>query len=648
MKHLLIMALLMAAIVYVFFFMPLGDVGPYRCAMEASDGHIASVQIPLKRLNKELPEDWEPYDYMVLEMRTSTAQRFLLGIETDSAIHEKRTHLLPKAWVRVSIPLAYYREKPAPGADLAATVNKPLTVGFMHIEGGTVGPLDHVKGLSLRMYTPLDHPVIEIRSLTLSKEDAGNAYLDTVPYIDRFGQWALEDFEGKVHSEEELRAAWAVEDDSLEWSRRPYSASRYGGFAGLFQPRLEATGVFRVTCRDSIWWFVDPDGYLFLSTGVNGLSPGGGGNISRRPGLEHLYETAAEPAGQDNAGGRGAGRGGFGGASFGQQNLQLRYGNDSQWRDRWAEKTRQRMEVWGLNTGGNGKPYMGYMSVRVPMVAGLQDVYGEQFGQQVEDALRANFENNRHNPLLIGYFSGNEPAWLFQEERVCSLILEAGDSPMQRALKAWLAAGDTPERRRQFVYDTFRKYLTTIKQVKDKYDPEHLNLGIRFGQSVPPSDEILQICKDLFDVFSFNTYREAPNREYMDYVYGKTGLPMILGEFHFGTIDRGMAPGLVQVADQRERAVAYQYFSEQAFSHPALIGTAWFQYNDQGLTGRGDGERYNIGLVDVTDRPYPITGGIAWSANRMYGVHAGTTEPTTRRAKGIQGNEDDLVSSSNQ
>ncbi|MBQ5996805.1 MAG: hypothetical protein IJL64_02925, partial [Bacteroidales bacterium] len=92
MKHLLIMALLMAAIVYVFFFMPLGDVGPYRCAMEASDGHIASVQIPLKRLNKDLPEDWEPYDYMVLEMRTSTAQRFLLGIETDSAIHEKRTH----------------------------------------------------------------------------------------------------------------------------------------------------------------------------------------------------------------------------------------------------------------------------------------------------------------------------------------------------------------------------------------------------------------------------------------------------------------------------------------------------------------------------------------------------------------------------
>ena len=107
MKHLVIMLAIMAAIVYVFFFMPLGDAATYRCVMTAPDGHVASVRIPLRQLGRDLPSDWEPYDYMVLEMRTSTAQRFLLGIETDSAIHEKRTHLLPKAWVRVSIPLAY-------------------------------------------------------------------------------------------------------------------------------------------------------------------------------------------------------------------------------------------------------------------------------------------------------------------------------------------------------------------------------------------------------------------------------------------------------------------------------------------------------------------------------------------------------------
>ena len=30
-----------------------------------------------------------------------------------------------------------------------------------------------------------------------------------------------------------------------------------------------------------------------------------------------------------------------------------------------------------------------------------------------------------------------------------------------------------------------------------------------------------------------------------------------------------------------------------------------FQYLDQPLTGRADGENYNIGFVDATDDPYP-------------------------------------------
>lgn len=677
MKHLFIMLAIMAAIVYVFFFMDLGLDSTYKYTFQSEGVKVSSVLIPLDKLNKELPTDWEDYEYMVLEMRTSTAQRFLLGIETDSQVYEKRMHLMPQAWVRVSIPLTYYREKPKPGADLAATVNKPLKVGFMHIEGGAVGPLTNVKGLSIKYYTPLDDPEIEIKSLTLSKEDMGNAYLDTIPYIDRFGQWTRSDFEGKVYSEEELRAAWAKEDSVLALGNTPYSASIYGGFAAV-APR-EATGFFRVEKIDGIWWFVDPEGYQFLSVGVNGLSTGGGGNQSRDEALANLYEEStteiaaqggmpqpgdrpqqqgapqqgapqqggAMPQQQGGRANRG-GFGGFGGSSFGMKNQQLRYGSDNTWRDKWAALTLQRMNAWGLNTGGNSKPYMSYMTARTSTVAGLPDVYGEGFAEQVENSLRNMFESNKDNPLIIGYFSGNEPSWLEQEERVCSLILEADDCPMKQALQAYLQDGDTPERRKAFVYQTFRTYLETIKAVKDKYDPNHLNLGIRFGHANPPADEILQICKDLFDVYSFNTYRLAPNRAYMDTVYAKTGLPMILGEFHFGTIDRGMAPGLVQVANQQERAVAYQYFSEQAFSHPALIGTSWFQYTDQGLTGRNDGERYNIGMVDVTDQPYPLTQGIAKTASRMYDVHNGKLQPTDQKPLGVQGNEDDLSSSSNQ
>ena len=36
-----------------------------------------------------------------------------------------------------------------------------------------------------------------------------------------------------------------------------------------------------------------------------------------------------------------------------------------------------------------------------------------------------------------------------------------------------------------------------------------------------------------------------------------------------------------------------------------LVGTHWFQFGDQATTGRGDGENYQIGFLDVCDTPYP-------------------------------------------
>jgi hypothetical protein len=605
---------------------------------------IASAYFPLEQLGPDMPADWEAYEYLVLEIRSSSAQRFLLGIDTDNGLHEKRTHIFPKVWVRLSVPLDYFRSKPEPSRDLAATVNRPLTVGFMHIEGGTVGPLTGVKGLSLRMYTPIGDPEIEIRSVSLAVDDPGNAYLGTTPYVDEFGQWTLSDFEGKVSSLEELRQQWRQEEASLKAGDFGYS--QYGGY---LRHKVEATGFFRVEKIDDRWWFVDPQGCLFLSLGIDGIRAGGGGSYSAADGLEGVFAQAPPPPTQD-----GRGRSRY--MSFGEQNLRLRHGDD--WLDQWRSMTLRRMDAWGLNTLANGsdsglqdsgrKAFLMQLRIRVPSVLGLQDVYAPQFEQNVEDSLRETCTRYRDNPWLIGYFVGNEPAWLEQEPRICGLILSGDETSMKAALQQYLRDGDTPQRRRDFVFRTFRTYLETVDRVMEKCDPHHLNLGIRFGHANPPADEILAVCKEVFDVFSFNTYRLAPNVEYMNVIAEKTGLPMILGEYHFGTIDRGMAPGLVQVADQQERAVAFRYFTEHAFSHPSLIGTGWFQYSDQGLTGRRDGERYNIGIVDVTDRPYPIVQGIIQAAQHIYDVHAGTIAPTTRVPRGVRGNEDDLKSVSNQ
>jgi hypothetical protein len=50
---------------------------------------------------------------------------------------------------------------------------------------------------------------------------------------------------------------------------------------------------------------------------------------------------------------------------------------------------------------------------------------------------------------------------------------------------------------------------------------------------------------------------------------------------------------------------AYETYVRSALARPEIVGVHWFQYIDEPLTGRFDGENYNIGFVDVTDTPYP-------------------------------------------
>ena len=159
-----------------------------------------------------------------------------------------------------------------------------------------------------------------------------------------------------------------------------------------------------------------------------------------------------------------------------------------------------------------------------------------------------------------------------------------------------------------------------------RHDPNHLNLGLRFGGGVPPA-EMLRASKS-FDVYSMNVYSTSVNPKVMEEIYKVTGRPILVGEFHFGVPGRGLAAGLVQVRDQAERGVAYRYYVEQAASFPAFIGSSWFQWVDQPVTGRMDGENYNIGLVDVTDRPYtPLIEAMKTTHRRLYGVHAGKIPP---------------------
>ncbi|MGV8092015.1 MAG: hypothetical protein AB2L24_09150, partial [Mangrovibacterium sp.] len=121
-------------------------------------------------------------------------------------------------------------------------------------------------------------------------------------------------------------------------------------------------------------------------------------------------------------------------ASFSLWNLYRRYGDD--YRGRSREMIIKRMDKWGLNTIANWSDQEVFnMNKKAFMLQlrdigidhglmGLSDVYTPDFNFKVEESCKKFVEPYKNNSWLIGYFIGNEPAWLEQEERLCSMILD--------------------------------------------------------------------------------------------------------------------------------------------------------------------------------------------------------------------------------
>ncbi len=557
------------------------------------EGTRSERKWPIKELSSDLPSDWSPFKYMTLELCSSTTQRFELSIYDRTGIRKLQIHPFQGVWIRASIPLIHYQKMNTEGMDMAAiwkTARPGYWIGFT----GSVGPITNIDSLGVAMHLPVGEPTLEIRNVRLTMAPEDTIFTDK-PLVDEFGQWIPADWPGKAASLDDLNASWKEEEKSLQ-AENP-GISKYGGFAGK---KGKATGFFHVEKSDGKWWFIDPEGCLFFSNGSCCIEDGM--SLARVDGRRYIFAALPPDAGKRD-----------GINSFYTWNLLRRYGPD--WYQKWTEITALRMKSWGINTIGNwSDPSLG-QSHKTAYVAtlhgwgiesgkmGMPDIYAPGYAAMVDSAASSQCRQLKNDPYLLGYFIGNELPWPGREDELAGVLLDGEATPMQAAFKEFLAQGDSPERRKEFIHQAFARFLSVVCTAVKKYDPNHLNLGLRFG--VTPADEIIGISRKYFDVFSINHYGyEAPLDE-IKRIYDLTGLPVVIGEFHFGTPGRGLAPGLAQTSNMEERAVAYRYYVENAASHPALIGAHWFQWIDQPSTGRYDGENYNIGLVDVTDRPYP-------------------------------------------
>jgi len=471
--------------------------------------------------------------------------------------------------------------------------------------------------------------------------------------VDEWGQYTGEDWSGKLH----LDGEWATrrEAEERELAEKPVLPERdeWGGWAA--GPRLEDRGFFRTAKINGQWWLVTPGGRLFFSAGIDCVRPASPTFVTGREAMFSWLPPSDHPLARyygwttSTQGPVKEGRT----YDFHSANLDRKYGPG--FMDRWSGSALARLRSWGFNTVGNWSDSSVY-SHGVPWVStthysgnfrwitvgssGMGDPFDPEFEKAVRSTLARTLQPALGDPYCVGHFVDNEMPWgstatdaaRYQAALAVAAVKSESLPARQEFIRLLQARYDTlailnqawgtkfetwqavtappapfttaaQEDLGAFTRHFARQYFRTVRQAIRSIDPDHLYLGSRFHIYTP---EVLEAAAEFVDVISFNIYQARIEPARWAFL-NDLDKPAIIGEFHFGALDRGMFhTGLVAATDQESRAAMFKEYLRSVTDHPSFVGAHWFQYTDQPLTGRTlDGENYNIGFVTVTDASYP-------------------------------------------
>lgn len=474
------------------------------------------------------------------------------------------------------------------------------------------------------------------------------------PFIDRYGQFKHKEWPGKIHSDAELQVAREAEEKDLAANPGPADWDEFGGWSA--GPSRKATGRFRVEKIDGNWWMIDPLGKLYWSHGpvrINASSA-----VTPLDGRKHYFEDLPEKDSplsefyftndtvlKDLYDVRGI-KETF---DFSSANAWRKYGGEGWW-EKYADLAHRRLRSWGMNTIANSSdvrialqnrtPFCDRIMMQSPFLDGaadglwwkFRDPFHPEFRKSIHEQLLER-QAETQSPYCFGFFVDNELNWGDRTSLAEWTLKSSASQPAKQIFverlrkkyetieglnEAWggsygsweklLELKATPpkgatEDCAEFSADMVREYFKVIKEEFTKNAPGTLYLGCRYC-GIPRAD-FLKIAAEYCDVLSFNIYSFSLKDFRLPEGIDK---PILVSEFHFGALDRGMLHWtLIGVENQEERGQAYFNYVESALKHPNFVGVHWHQYSEQATTGRFDGENFQNGLVDVCDTPYPET-----------------------------------------
>jgi len=532
------------------------------------------------------------------------------------------------------------------------------------ITGNRLDPSDIVKvNLRFGPYSkPYFTPVFEIASVQMT-DSLPEPYAPLErPVIDAFGQRVERVWPGKINDEKELAALNLDLEKSVTGAMFDKSFSKYSGWK---EKKFRATGFFRTEHDGKRWWLVDPEGYAFLSAGMDCIRATSAGPVN---GIEDLFEWLPSP--DDTLFSEAvADTRGMKSVDFYKTNLIRVFGRD--WKKHWSKMTAGLMRNLNINTVGNWSdinfarenkipyvlPLSRFPGTKVNIYRDFPDVFSEEYEKNSVDFAKQ-LNDYKDDPYLVGYFLRNEPQWAFgyhnlafemfatdimsaTKDEFVKWIKEKYRNDLKSFNSSWnisvegfdelkkLVFKDYPSSRADSDFYAFseimvKKYVDVPCDEVAKVDSNHLNLGMRYAWI---SSDLLYKAGERFDVFSINGYGYNPPPT--DEISRISNKPVMIGEFHHGAVDRALpATGITGVISQEQRAAAYRNYIEQGFARPELIGIHYFQLIDQPYYGRFDGENYNIGLLTIQNIPYSeLSDAMKITNGRIYAVGSGKEEP---------------------
>ena len=444
------------------------------------------------------------------------------------------------------------------------------------------------------------------------------------PLIDAFGQYVHKDWPGKIHAAADIAPRKTAEDADLAGHPGPGDWDSYGGWKG--GPQRPASGRFRAEKLDGRWWLVDPEGRLFWSHGIDCVRGENSTPITDRENWFAALPAAGEKLSRFYGHGNWAPHGYYQGKSyetfnFTGANLWRKYGDD--WNQVSAGKPTSALELGhehhrqlvrrvghlpaqdALRGHGPGRRPA---DRRQPRLLGqiLRPVRRE-FCPSAREGMAAERKQAVGDPWCLGYFVGNELSWGDETSLAAAALASPADQPAKKAFLADLKAkygDDRPAQRRlghasrlvgspagnrtrarreegprrsgRLLQPDCRAVLPRLPRRREGGRPRGLYLGCRFAWT---NDLARPRGRQILRRGELQPLPAEPGRPPLA---AGVDRPVIIGEFHFGALDRGMFhTGLVPTASQEERAAAYTGLRRKALANPLMVGTHWFQYGDQ-------------------------------------------------------------------